>query len=105
MFSPAHQQFLKTLGNPKRVELMLLLLKKPLAVTELVKRSGMEQSTASHHLKRLKLCQFVRNKVAGKKRIYSVNEETIGPLFRLMERHARKYCRHCCTPSRHGQNR
>ena len=99
MFSPAHQQFLKTLSNPKRVALMLLLLRKPMTVSELTRKSGQEQSAVSHHLARLKLCQFVRNKVNGKERIYSVNEETAGPLFRLMERHVKKYCSRvgCCN--------
>lgn len=96
MLSSAHQEFLKTLGNPGRMELMLLLMRKPMTVTELMERSGREQSTVSHHLKRLKLCQFVKNKVNGKERIYSVNEETAGPLFRLMNRHVQKYCRRLC---------
>ena len=92
MLSDSHWQFLKTLGNPKRMELMLLLMKKPMTVMELVEKSDMEQSTVSHHLKRLKLCQFVKNKANGKERIYSVNEETIEPLFRLMNKHVKKYC-------------
>lgn len=100
MLSPAHQQFLKTLSNTGRVELMLLLLKKPTNVTELAKKSGQEQSAVSHHLKRLKLCNFVMVKPNGKERTYSVNEETVGPLFRLMDKHAKKYCKHlCCSPS------
>lgn len=103
MFSPAHRAFLKTLSNPNRVVLMLLLLKKPMTVSELTAKSGMEQSTVSHHLKRLKLCQFVRNRANGKERIYSVNEETAGPFFRLMDKHVRKYCCHVCVlpPRRH----
>ena len=96
MLSDSHRQFLKTLGNPKRMELMLLLMKRPMTVTELMKRSGMEQSTVSHHLKRLKLCQFVKNKANGKARIYSVNEETIEPLFRLMNKHVKKHCQRLC---------
>lgn len=103
MLSVAHQQFLKTLGNPRRMELMLMLMKRPMTVTSLVEGSGMEQSTVSHHLKRLKLCQFVKNKVNGKERIYSVNEETMEPLFRLMDKHVKKYCqRLCCSPTSHG---
>lgn len=107
MLSEAHRAFLQTIGNPKRVALMLLLLRKPLTVTELVKRSHMEQSTVSHHLRRLRLCTFVRVQARGKRRIYTVNEETAGPLFRLMERHVQKYCRKFCScrppsPTPHG---
>jgi DNA-binding transcriptional ArsR family regulator len=97
VLSPAHQQFFKTLGNPKRIELMLVLLKKPMTVTELMEKTGIEQSTLSHHLKRLKLCQFVKNKPNGKERIYSVNEETMEPLFRLMDKHVEKYCQKLCN--------
>lgn len=41
MLSPAHRQFLKTLGNPKRMELMLMLMNGPMPVSDLVERSGM----------------------------------------------------------------
>ncbi len=97
MLSPAHQQFFKTLGNPKRIELMLLLMKKPMTVSELMKRMGMEQSTLSHHLKRLKLCTFVTSKVNGKERIYTVNQKTMKPLLQLMHTHVKKYCQRLCT--------
>ena len=96
MLSPAHQEFLKTLSNPRRVQLMLLLLKQPMSVKELTKKSCQEQSAVSHHLKRLKLCEFVKMKRNGKEHIYSVNEETAGPLFRLMDKHVKKYCCHVC---------
>lgn len=79
---------------------MFHLLKKPMSVSDIVKMTGMEQSAVSHHLKRLKLCSFVQMKADGKERIYSVNEETVEPLFRLMDKHASKYCKHlCCSPS------
>lgn len=101
MLSTAHQEFLKTLSNPKRMELMLLLLEKPMNVSALTKMSGMEQSSVSHHLKRLKLCNFVQVRARGRERIYSVNEETVGPLFRLMNTHVEKYCsKRCASPSK-----
>lgn len=96
MLSPAHRQFLKTLSNPGRVELMLLLLKRPMNVTQIVEASGLAQSAVSQHLKRLRLCTFVTAKPNGKERVYSVNEETVGPLFRLMDRHVKTYCRRLC---------
>ena len=95
MLSDAHRQFLKTLGNPGRVEVMLLLLTRPLNVTDLAHKSGWPRAP-SHHLKRLRLCSFVTAARNGKERMYSVNEETVGPLFRLMDRHVRKYCRRLC---------
>lgn len=100
MLSAAHRAFLKTIGNPRRVELILLLLKRPMTVTELVERSHMEQSTVSHHLRRLRLCTFVRAQAKGKRRIYAVNEATAGPLFRLLNKHVKKYCQRLCLASR-----
>ena len=98
MLSSAHDQFLKTLSNPKRVALMFMLLQKPMNVTELAKKSGLEQSVVSHHLKRLKVCSFVKAVPNGKERTYSVNEKTVGPLFRLMDKHINTYCKKlCCT--------
>lgn len=86
---------------------MLLLLKRPMTVTELVGKSHMEQSTVSHHLRRLRLCTFVRVEARGKQRIYAVNEDTAGPLFRLMNKHVQTYCQKLCTcsnssPHSHG---
>jgi len=98
MLSPAHHQFLKTLSNPGRVEVMLCLLKKPMNVTEICEKCGFEQTVVSHHLKRLKLCNFVQMEPHGKERVYSVNEETVGPLFRLMDTHVKKYCTKLCCP-------
>ena len=37
-------------------------------------------------------CNFVYSQRNGKKRVYSVNEETISALFRAVEIHAEKYC-------------
>lgn len=100
MLTPAHQLFLRTFGNPRRVELLLDLLKGPKTVTELTERSGMEQSAVSHNLKRLLRCGFVTVKPNGKERIYSVNSKTIGPLIQLMNKHIATYCQHlCCEPS------
>lgn len=104
MFTPAHREFLKTLGNPTRVELLLHLLKRPMNVSELTRKSHLDQTTVSHHLKRLLLCQFVRNRKKGKERIYSVNEETAGPLIRLMDKHVKKYCCKVCTSPRRHHN-
>lgn len=78
---------------------MLLLLKKPMNVKELTQKSGLEQSAVSHHLKRLKLCSFVKAEPNGKERMYTVNEDTVGPFFRLMDKHAKKYCKHLCLPT------
>jgi len=94
--SPAHGHFLTTFGNGKRIEMMLLILRKPRTVSELIELTGLEQSAVSHHLQRLRECGFVKAKRNGRERLYSVNAKTIGPLLKLMNRHVHSYCRHLC---------
>ena len=96
MLSPAHGHFLTTFGSSKRIEMMLLILRKPRTVSELIELTGLEQSAVSHHLQRLKTCNFVKAKVMGKRRLYSVNARTIGPLLKLMNEHVQRYCAHLC---------
>jgi ArsR family transcriptional regulator len=67
-------------------------MKKSMSVNELSEALGQEQSMVSHNLKPLLECDFVYTKRDGKKRIYSVNEETIGALFDTVENHASKFC-------------
>ena len=61
-------------------------------VNELAETLGQEQSMISHNLKPLLQCNFVYIERQGKKRIYSVNNETINALFKVVENHARKFC-------------
>lgn len=104
MLSPAHQELLKTLSNAKRFEIMLHLLEKPLAVSDITRKTGLQQTAASHHLRRLRQCGFVTVKENGRERIYSVNDKTAGKFFRLLDEHTKKYCKHlCCSSSPHGK--
>lgn len=97
MLKKHHQEFFKTLGNSQRIEIMLSLLNKSLSVNEIVEATGFKQSAISHNLKRLEQCKFVHVNQNGKQRIYSVNKETISPLFDLIKKHAEKYCKHFCN--------
>jgi len=99
MLSPAHRELLKTLCNPQRFEIMLQLLKGPLNVSQIMGRSGLRQTAASHHLRRLRQCNFVTVRENGRERLYSVNASTAGHFFKLLDSHAKKYCRRlCCSP-------
>ncbi len=55
-----------------------------------------EQSNVSHNLNSLESCHFIMKRVEGKKRIYSLNEETIAPILSLVEKHVKKYCQGGC---------
>lgn len=97
MLKNEYKEFFKTLGNQQRVEIALCLMEKDMSVSEIVECLGAEQSTVSHNLKRLLKCAFIRVKPNGKERIYSLNEETIRPLFALIEAHSVKYCKKSCV--------
>jgi len=85
-------RFFINLANPTRLAVLEQLEKQPMSVNELAEVLGQEQSMVSHNLKPLLECNFIYSKRDGKKRIYSVNQETIGALFRAVQNHAEKYC-------------
>ena len=85
-------RFFVNLANPTRLAMLELLIKQPMSVNALAEALEQEQSMISHNLKPLLKCNFVYTKREGKKRIYSVNEETVGLLFRAVANHAEKFC-------------
>jgi len=85
-------KFFVNLSNPTRLAALEKLMKKPMSVNELADFLGQEQSMISHNLKPLLDCNFVYMVRDGKRRIYSVNHETVGALFKAVENHAKKFC-------------
>jgi len=97
MLEETHKIFLETLSNETRLEILLLLQKKPQNVTEISQSTSLNQTTISHNLSRLEKCGFVHVEQDGKYRIYSLNKETIIPLLRLIDKHMNKYCKKLCA--------
>lgn len=91
-----YNRFLETLSHEKRLKIIGLLRKGPKTVTEIYTRLGFEQSTASRHLNCLQKCGFVFVTPNGQERIYSLNNQTILPLLKLIDRHTHKYCKELC---------
>ena len=85
-------RFFVNLANPTRLAVLEQLMKQSMSVNDLAEALGQEQSMVSHNLKPLLECNFVYTKRDGKKRIYSVNKETVGSLFKAVETHAEKFC-------------
>jgi DNA-binding transcriptional ArsR family regulator len=85
-------RFFVNLANPTRLALLEQLMNQPMSVNELAEALGQEQSMVSHNLKPLLECNFVYTKRDGKKRIYSVNKDTVGSLFKTVENHAEMFC-------------
>jgi DNA-binding transcriptional ArsR family regulator len=87
--------FFANLANPLKVEIISALKEKDMSVLELAKKLKVEQSKLSHALTMLKHCSIVNVKQQGKKRIYSLNKETILPMLKILDKHETKYCCKC----------
>ncbi|MBW3011846.1 metalloregulator ArsR/SmtB family transcription factor [Candidatus Woesearchaeota archaeon] len=88
----SYNLFFETISSPLRIRILEALLKKPMCVNEICEELGEEQSKISHNLKKLSDCHFINAEQAGKKRVYSLNADTIVPLMRLVEQHVSKFC-------------
>jgi DNA-binding transcriptional ArsR family regulator len=85
-------RFFSTLANPTRLAALESLMDKPMNVTQLADTLGQEQSMISHNLRPLVQCRFVQVEKRGRERLYSINHETVDPLFKVIENHAVTFC-------------
>jgi DNA-binding transcriptional ArsR family regulator len=84
--------FFTTLSNPTRLAAVEQLMKKPMSVNELAATLSQEQSMISHNIKPLVDCNLLFVEKQGKKHVYSVNHETLDPIFKTIETHAQRFC-------------
>lgn len=84
--------FFSTLSNPTRLGIIELLRESPRNVTQIAETLKQEQSMISHNLKPLVRCRFVFVDKKWRERIYSLNRETMEPLFKIIDYHVEKYC-------------
>lgn len=92
----SYNNFFETIGNKTRLSILEALIHKPMSVSEICTKLNQEQSKISHNLKCLSECNFLDVKKDGKKRIYSLNKETIVPLMKLVEKHVERHCHNKC---------
>lgn len=85
-------RFFTNLANPTRLAILEQLMDKPMSVNELSEALGQEQSMISHNLKPLLACNLITIQKKGKKHIYTVNQETLSPIFEAIQNHAEKFC-------------
>jgi DNA-binding transcriptional ArsR family regulator len=85
-------RFFSTLANPTRLAILETLNEGPKSVGDIASKLKQEQSMISHNLKPLEMCGFVFKEREKKQQIYSLNAETMKPLFRLFTKHSDKYC-------------
>ncbi len=84
--------FFSTLANPTRLAILEHLLGAPMSVTDLAEALGQEQSMVSHNLRTLERCNLISSERSGKEKVYAVNKDTVGGIFKVVENHARKHC-------------
>jgi len=74
-----------------------MLKGKEASVNDISRELGIEQSKLSHALANLRDCNIVEVSKVGKKRIYSLNSDTIVPILNLIDKHASHHCKgECC---------
>lgn len=89
--------FFSVLGNGLRWRIVKALYKHEMTVSQICETLEEEQSKVSHSLKTLLDCNFVFSKRLGKNIIYSLNRKTIRPLVKIVNQHAKDYCKtKCC---------
>ena len=84
--------FFSTLSTPSRLGILEVLRESSKNVSQLVNILNQEQSMISHNLKSLARCGFVFVERKGRKRVYSLNRETMVPMFKMIDKHMNKYC-------------
>jgi len=96
MICHSYYSFFRNLANKTKFSIIMALKSGPLSVTEISKRVDEEQSKVSHNLKKLCQCHILDVKKQGKKRIYSLNKDTVIPLIDLVTKHVKINCAGRC---------
>jgi DNA-binding transcriptional ArsR family regulator len=82
----------QALANHARMQILLLLREKgSMNVSQICDELNLEQTHVSHNLKCLTFCGLVMVTREGKSRVYSLNYETVVPLFDIADRHLKRY--------------
>jgi len=92
MKCPSYNVFFETISNKTRFRIIEVLAEGEKSVNEICKLINEEQSKVSHNLKCLTDCHFIDARKEGKKRIYSLNKNTMVPLMKIVKKHVEKYC-------------
>ena len=91
MKEKTYNLFFKAFSNNTRFEIIKLLKKKSMSVSEIVNKTSFEQSRISHNLKCLENCGFVNAKQNGKQRIYELDKKHIIPILKEIDKHLKSY--------------
>jgi DNA-binding transcriptional ArsR family regulator len=87
----------QALASEPRVRILNLLRRGTRSVGEIAEALKLEQTVVSHNLKCLAFCGLVSAVRMGKVREYSVNHETLDPIFSAGIRHIARYANNLRT--------
>jgi DNA-binding transcriptional ArsR family regulator len=76
------------LGDPTRLKILYLLMKRPCCVRDLAILVGVSESAISHQLRLLKDRHLVKSRREGTTIYYSLSDHHLAPLFQEAEYHA-----------------
>lgn len=82
------RQIFSVLSEPKRLQIVLALLKGELCANQLIAVCGTEQSTVSHQLRVLRDNKIVRSRRVGKNMMYSIADEHVRAIVETALSHA-----------------
>ena len=80
-------EIFRLMGDPTRLAILVECLDGPVAVGDLVTRTGASQSLVSHHLRLLRAARIVRAEREGKHVYYSAADAHISGVLRDMIEH------------------
>ncbi len=76
----------RLISSEPKLEILSLLSQSSLPVCAISKLLGKDQSLISHHLSELKMAGLVREKRAGRFKVYSIEKENIDGICRRMQK-------------------
>jgi len=92
MNNQSYDNFFGNFSNKSKLAIVMVLMSGPKNVTEIAKKVNGEQSAVSHNLKKLTECHILEVRQNGKKRIYSLNKETVVPMLKIVAKHVSHNC-------------
>lgn len=96
MKNSSYHRFFLNFSSESKSRIIELLREGPMSVKEIVSKTGWEQSKVSHNLSSLRCCCILNVRREGRRRIYSLNEESVIPVLRLVEKHVKNVCLERC---------
>lgn len=98
----ATARYLRGLGDPIRLRILLLLLEGECTVSRLADKLGLSQSRVSNHLACLRWCRFVESQRQGRNVVYRVNDPRLRQLLAFASELAGEHCEHLARCTRIG---